>query len=126
MAKPITILRRKSKAGDQGFPSATLAFYGPDDKRATKAVLGIFFFEGDEGTIHRYYGEDKDLRFSIQTQEDILARLKEHGVQSLIMVEKIFGCPHEEGKDYPMGESCPDCPFWKDRDRYQGQWPEKE
>jgi len=44
--------------------------------------------------------------------------LKEHEVRSLIMVEKIFGCPHEEGIDYPEGEACPHCPFWKGRDRY--------
>lgn len=118
MPKPITILRKKSKAGDLGFPRATLAFYGPDDKRATKAVLGIFLREGDEGIIHRYFDEEKDVRYSIKTQEDVLARIREHGVRSLIMVETIFGCPHEEGKDYPEGEKCPQCPFWRDHDRY--------
>ena len=118
MPKIITLLRKKAKLGDQGFPRATLAFYGPDEKKATKAVLGIFFRDGDEGTIHRYFSEDKDARFKIEIQEDVLARLKEHEVRSLIMVEKIFGCPHEEGKDYPEGQSCPHCPFWKDRDRY--------
>ena len=119
MAKPITILRKKSKAGDRGLPRATLAFYGPDDKKATKAVLGIFLVEGEEGTIHRYFGEEKDLRYDIRTQKEILARLREHGIRTVVMIEKIFGCPHEEGKDYPDGESCPQCPFWKDRDRFE-------
>lgn len=116
--KPITILRKKAKLGDQGFPQATLAFYGPDDKKATKAVLGIFLREGEDSTIHRYFSEDKDVRFKVEIQQNILARLNEHGVKSLIMVEKIFGCPHEEGIDYPEGEACPQCPFWKGRDRY--------
>jgi hypothetical protein len=116
--KPIAVLRKKAKLGEQGFPLATLAFYGPDDKKATKAVLGIVLREGDESTIHRYFSEDKDARFKIDIQETILARLKEHEVRSLIMVEKIFGCPHEEGIDYPEGEACPHCPFWKGRDRY--------
>ena len=116
--KPITELRRKAKAGDQGFPRATLAYYGPDDKMATKAVLGIFLHDGDQPNIFRYFSEDKDARFKISIQESILARLKEHGVNSLIFVEKIFGCPHEEGIDYPDGESCPKCPYWKDRDRF--------
>jgi len=123
MAKPITILRKKSKAGDQGFPRATLAFYGPDNKRASKAVLGIFLAEGDDGIIHRYFEEEKDVRFSIKTQEDVLARMREHGVRTLVMREPIFGCPHEEGIDYPEGESCPKCPYWKDRDRY-ADWDE--
>ena len=76
--KPITILRKKAKLGDQGFPRATLAFYGPDDKKATKAALGIFLREGDEPTIHRYFSEDKDVRFKVQVQQSILARLNEH------------------------------------------------
>jgi len=24
-----------------------------------------------------------------------------------------IGCPHEEGLDFPEGEDCPFCPFWK-------------
>ena len=24
-----------------------------------------------------------------------------------------MGCPHEEGEDFPEGEDCPFCPFWK-------------
>lgn len=82
------------------------------------ASLGIFLQEGDEGTIHRYFSDDKDVRFKISIHESILSRMAEHGVKSLIMVEKIFGCPLEEGIDYPEGEPCPRCPFWNDRDRY--------
>ncbi len=115
--KPITLLRKKTKLGHRGFPQATIAFYGPDDKRATKAVLGIFLREGDESTIHRFFSQDKDARYDVGIQQSMLARLNEHGVKSLIMVEKIFGCPHEEGIDYPEGEPCPKCPFWKGRDR---------
>ena len=118
MPKPITILRQKSKAGFRGYPKGTLAFYGPTDKVATKAVVGIFLKQGDEGTIYRFVGLEKDVRFDLDIQEQILARLKEHEVKSFIMVEKIFGCPHEEGVDYPVGESCPFCPFWKDKDRF--------
>jgi hypothetical protein len=116
--KPITNLRRRAKLGNQGFPSATLAFYGPDDKKATKAVLGIFLHDCAKATIHRYFSNDKDVRFKIDVQENVLARLQEHQVRSLIMREKIFGCPHEEGIDYPEGQDCPQCPFWKGRDRF--------
>ena len=116
--KPITILRKKAKLGNRGFPQATIAFYGPDDKRATKAVLGIFLREGDDSTIYRFFSEDKDARYNVDIQQSILARLNEHMVKSLIMVEKIFGCAHEEGIDYPEGQPCPKCPFWNGRDRY--------
>jgi hypothetical protein len=120
MAKPITLLRNRAKDGDQGFPKATLVFYGPDDKRATKAVLGILLHDGDEATIPRYFDEKKDVRYSVSVQEDALARVREHKVRTVIMVEKIFGCPHEEGIDYPEGEACPHCPFWNGRDRISG------
>ena len=33
------------------------------------------------------------------------------------MIEEIYGCPHEEGQDYPLGEVCPACPFWAHRRR---------
>jgi len=116
--KPITTLRKKAKLGNQGFPQATLAFYGPDDKKATKGVLGVFLREGDQPTLHRYFSEDKDVRFKVDVQQSILARLHEHGVRSLFMREAIFGCPHEEGVDYPEGEPCPKYPFWNGRDRF--------
>src|SRR4029077_8266218 len=46
--KSITWLRKFVARGDKGYPVATLAFYGPDDKMASKAVLGIFAAKGDE------------------------------------------------------------------------------
>jgi hypothetical protein len=88
--KPITILRRKAKRGNQGFPLATLAYYGPDDKKATKAVLGIFLRDGDEPVLHRFFSTDKDVRYKIDVQHDILARLTEHEVRSLSLIEKIL------------------------------------
>jgi hypothetical protein len=36
------------------------------------------------------------------------------------MTDKIIGCPHEEGIDYPDGEQCPVCPYWAGRDRWTG------
>ena len=31
-----------------------------------------------------------------------------------------IACPHEEDKDYPEGGTCPQCPFWADKDRWSG------
>jgi hypothetical protein len=33
--------------------------------------------------------------------------------QGMAMTEGNMGCPHEEGEDFPQGEDCPFCPFWK-------------
>jgi len=67
--------------------------------------------------IHRYFS-NTGARYAIDIQESILARRREHDARSLVMMEEFFSCPHEEGIDYPEGGSCPQCPFWKDRDRY--------
>jgi hypothetical protein len=37
------------------------------------------------------------------------------------MTDRIIGCPHEEGIDYPEGECYPLCPFWAGRDRWTGE-----
>lgn len=34
-------LRERAGSGFRGYPIATVAFYGPDDRYATKAVVGI-------------------------------------------------------------------------------------
>ena len=116
--KPITILRRRAKQGDQGYPMASIAFYGPDDKRATKAVLGIIGHEDAEPHLYKWFADSKDVRYDTSTQRAILAKIQEHSIVSVIMSENLFGCPHEEGKDYPDGETCPQCLYWKDKDRY--------
>jgi len=51
----------------------------------------------------------------------MLRFVREHGVKSIAMMDRIIGCPHEEGKDYPDGEVCPECPFWANRDRWTGE-----
>jgi len=83
-----------------------------------KAVLSVFLNPGDECTLYRFYTVDKDIRFRLDMPQVFIARLQEHGVKSLVMAERIFGCPHEEAIDYPKGEPCPLCPFWKGRDRW--------
>jgi hypothetical protein len=42
-------LRRKSEHGFQGYPIGTIAFYGPDNQRATKVAVGIVHGENKEG-----------------------------------------------------------------------------
>ena len=106
------------KAGRYGASEGDPRFLWSVNTRASKAVLGIFLRDDDEAIIHRYFSDDADARYKIDIQENILARLREHNVRSLIMMEEIFGCPHEEGIDYPKGEPCPQCPFWKGRDRF--------
>lgn len=100
---------------------ATVAFYGPDDTRASKASVGIVLAEGAEpAALKRWFSEETDVRFDREIGSEILAFLREHGIRSVLLADRIIGCPHEEGIDYPEGEVCPRCPFWAHRDRWSG------
>jgi hypothetical protein len=44
---------------------------------------------------------------------EILDCLREHHVQRVIALDRISGCPHEEGVDHPEGTACPECPYWQ-------------
>jgi hypothetical protein len=112
--KPITWLRKFAKRRDQDYPIATLAFYGPDDKKASKVVLGIIASRGAEPQLHKWFREspEADLRYDTKLQNTWIEILRREGVRSLAMMEEIYGCPHEEGIDYPVGQMCPECPFW--------------
>ena len=116
---PIT---KKAKRGFRGYPLATIAFYGPDNKRASKVAVGIISHEGGEPEpLQRWNSDETDLRHDQEVAFEISAFLREHNVLTVTSVDRIIGCPHEEGIDYPDGEPCPECPFWRNRDRFSGE-----
>jgi hypothetical protein len=41
-------LKKKAKQGLHGYPVATIAYYGPDDVRASKVSVGIILDEDNE------------------------------------------------------------------------------
>lgn len=114
-------LRKKAKAGARAFPVGTVAFYGPDDRRATKLAAAVIPDEGAEpADLRRWTSEDGDLRRNGDVLEEVSAFFKAHGVRSVGIIDAIIGCPHEEGVDYPEGDTCPACRFWVGRDRWTG------
>jgi hypothetical protein len=101
------------------FPGATIAFYGPDDKHATKAVVAIVpSLTSDVGPIRKWMSGVSDVRGDKRIGDEIQVFLKEHGVRQVVTTDRIIGCPHEEGQDYPDGMKCPLCSFWSNRDRF--------
>lgn len=115
-------LAKKAKRGFHGYPVATIAFYGPDDRLATKVAVGIVAQEGRTAApLERWFSTDIDIRNDPKSGAEIVAFIKRYGVRSVVMPDRIIGCPHEEGVDYPEGESCPQCPFWANRDRWTGE-----
>ena len=114
-------LTKKAKKGFRGYPVATVAFYGPDDRRASKLAVGIVLAENEEAVeLKRWFAEPGDVREDLRVAEEVLAYMDGFGVRSVAMVDRIIGCPHEEGIDY-HGPTCPLCPFWAGRDRWSGE-----
>jgi len=113
-------LDRRFRPGFRGYPVATVAFYGPDDKRATKVVVSVFLRENsDPDFLKRWFSTgNEDVRQDLDIGGQILAFLKPHAPRSTVMTDGIIGCPHEEGVDYPEGRSCQQCPYWAGRDRF--------
>ena len=121
MKKPKKIKKLLNK-GFRGYPVATIAYYGPDDKNATKVAVGIVPSEDAEPDIlKRWFSEDTDIRKDRIANEEIIKFIKENGAKSVVMGDRIMGCPHEEGVDYPDGSKCPKCSFWAIRDRFTGE-----
>ena len=106
-----------------GFPLATIAFYGEDDKVASKVVVGILLSEKDEDVafMEKWFQTNTDVRFDPEIKAQIVDFLEKHDVHRVVMIDRIIGCPHEEGIDYPEGEKCPHCSFWANRDRWSGE-----
>jgi len=104
------------------FPIGTIAFYGPDDKTTTKIVAGVITSEHAEPILERWVGTK--LKGDQKVLGGIKAFFDKHKVKSITLTNGNLGCPHEEGEDFPVGEDCPFCPFWKGKQGSAGQYPE--
>jgi hypothetical protein len=101
------------------YPQATIAAYGPTNLLATKLVVSIVKREGHEPVAMRtWLTEAVDVRHDAATAAEVLSFVREHRVTESVTTDRIIGCPHQEGIDYPMGRVCPRCPFWAGLDRF--------
>ena len=115
------ILSKKVKNGFRGYPMATVALYGPTDKKATKLVVGIVRHEdGDAEQIKKWFSED-DIMKNPGVFEEVLEFIQTNDAKSVGMLDRIISCPHEESIDYEEGKFCPLCPFWRGRNRWTGK-----
>ncbi len=118
--RSIKRLTKKARRGMRGYPLGSVAYYGPDDKRATKVAVGIQLSQDTDMEMRRWFVETGDARTDPVILAEALAHFEANGVKSVAMVDRIIGCPHEEGVDYE-GEYCPVCTFWIGRDRFTGK-----
>ena len=114
-------LEKKARRGFRGYPVATIAFCGPSDERAGKVAVSIVPAENAEADpLERWFSDDRDVRRDSAIGDEILGFIRQHGAKTVVMSDRIIGCPHEEDIDY-QGPVCPKCPFWANRDRWTGE-----
>src|SRR3954463_5962738 len=114
-------LGKKARRGFRGFPVATVAFYGPDNRMATKVTVALVLAaEQKPADLRRWLSDDRDVRTDPQIATEILTFLDAAGVKTVALADRIIGCPHEEGIDYE-GPTCSQCPYWAGRDRWTGE-----
>ena len=111
---------RASERSRAKYPLATISTYGPDNRRATKLVVGVLGRAGqkDPNPIRNWSTDASDVRNDPVIAAELTDWLRSRGVKDTVSYDRIIGCPHEEGIDYPMGRTCPQCPFWASIDRF--------
>jgi hypothetical protein len=72
----------------------------------------------DPDATYEWTVTDGDVRDDREVADEVTAVLQRHHVKETVRPPRIMGCPHEEGFDYPLGRSCPHCPFWTTIDRF--------
>jgi hypothetical protein len=106
-------LERLAQKGFQGYPLGIIAFYGYNDKVATKAVIGIVKQAGGPPeNIKTWIFDQGDLRKDVPSIKELFRYIEAHRVASVALTPGIYYCPHEPGVDFPEGGACPRCSFW--------------
>jgi hypothetical protein len=102
--KALWPLTKRANRGFRGYPVATVAFYGPDDRVASKVAVAILPSEGAEMlALERWFTTDHDVRMDTGIVAAIQQFVDAHAVKTVAMSERMLGCPHEEGVDYREG-----------------------
>ena len=82
-------LHKKAKRGFKGYPVGTIAFYGPDNRFASKVAVAVILGENeDPAALERWHFETEDVRMSAAIGEQVLAFLEQHGVTSVVMTDR--------------------------------------
>ncbi|MEQ1908151.1 MAG: DUF1186 domain-containing protein [Vicinamibacterales bacterium] len=116
----MTMRSKRPAQRSHQYPLATLAAYGPDNTCATKLVASVLERPGqrEPAVLRTWTTENIDVRTDRTIAADVAQFFGEYGVKHTAVSDRIIGCPHQEGIDYPMGRSCPRCPFWMGIDRF--------
>lgn len=104
------------RGGQHSF--ASIAYYGPSPDTATKLVAAVFHSKvKDPLDMRTWTSETTDVRRDSVIAAELVEFLAGHGVVETVTSDRIMGCPHQAGIDYPLGRTCPHCPDWVGIDR---------
>ena len=114
------IVSRSPSSRPGQYPVATIATYGPDSTLATKLVVSVLGRPGrrDPSATRTWTTQAVDVRHDPAIAAEVASFVQQHHAKQTVSYDRIIGCPHEEGIDYPMGRTCPRCPFWAGIDRF--------
>jgi hypothetical protein len=114
------IVSRSPSSRPGQYPVATIATYGPDSTLATKLVVSVLGRpgRGDPTATRTWTTQAVDVRHDPAIAAEVANFAQQHHAKQTVSYDRIIGCPHEEGIDYPMGRTCPRCPFWAGIDRF--------
>ena len=84
-------LRKRVRRGFRGYPVATVAYYGPDDQRASKVAVGIANREGQEvAELRRWFSETGDVRFDPVINRQMVEFIEAHAVRTVSRLSAPF------------------------------------
>jgi hypothetical protein len=92
------------------YPLATITYHGPSPEKASKIMVGILEDRDQIPVVREWSGDD--IAEDVKAAREISLFIKDHKVSRVITSEWVLSCPHEEGVDYPNGETCPYCSDW--------------
>lgn len=97
--------------GESEFPVGAVILRGPDKTTTTLVAATVIVDEDEEPIERRWVGS------GVKEDSRVIAEIRQffatYCVNSVVMLRENVGCPHDEGRDYPVGEDCPFCPAWK-------------
>ena len=94
------------------YPLAKVSLYGPDDRVTTKIVARVVTWPGSTPIVERWVGIGVTDSAKVRSQIEMF--FEKHAVRTLVLMQgRNMGCPHEAGMDFPSGQDCPFCPYWK-------------
>src|SRR5687768_5382753 len=81
---------KKKASRKTGYPIGTLAYYGPNNTFASKAVVGIAISENDDATeLRKWFAETTDVRLNQAINEQIIQHLEQRNVQRVAMISSV-------------------------------------